>query len=85
MVAGVRRANELWPVETCEAAAAVFGLVLAGHLGYQCVHLKEDALNVIRNVVDPKAGASPIILFYESIAIFKEQFSKFSCTLSYLR
>lgn len=64
LVAGVRKADQLWSLEMCEAAEALF------------VHLVGDALNVIRHISEAKEGTAPIFLFYEHIAKLNEVFSK---------
>ena len=47
---GTRKVDGCWNVETCEAAAALFGLQIALQLGVCYAHLEGDAMNVIQAI-----------------------------------
>jgi reverse transcriptase-like protein len=80
LVAGVRRIKSLWPVDICEAAAALFGIQVALRIGCEYIHLKGDSLSVISAINHVDEGQAPIHLFYDSIFDLSSNVSGFVCS-----
>ncbi|CAO2828302.1 unnamed protein product [Amaranthus hypochondriacus] len=80
LVAGVRRIKSLWPVDICEAAAALFGLQVALKTGCENIHLEGDSLSVISAINHEVEGRAPIHLFYDCILELCSNVRGFVCS-----
>ena len=69
-----------WSVETTEASAALYGLEMAHLMGYDRVHLKGDAMNVIHAISGQSDGLTLLHLIYENIYVFSTLFTRFMCS-----
>lgn len=80
-MAGVRKICVALNVDTCEAAATLFGVQLVARFGFQSVQLEGDSLNVVKAIELRIEDASPIHLFYECILSSSSSFLGFGCSI----
>lgn len=79
LVVGTKKCQAMWDATTTEAAAALYAMELATHMGYTHISLEGDAMVVTSAIAKKDRGLTPIFLFYDKIQLLSSNFVGFEC------